>query len=159
MNILIDIEHYVKLNNIEKVKEKLDLYDDISTNFARKLLLISVERGYFELFKFLQERFKLDLGYDTNYLIGIASFSNKYEIVKYLMKQPSVDPADDNNYALFMATKYGDANLVKLLLSDSRVIKKLTFDQMERNGILGYFKEIYGIDSDEDVKIILNIMM
>jgi hypothetical protein len=24
---------------------------------------------------------------------------------------------------------------------------------------LGYFKEIYGIDSDEDVKIILNIMM
>jgi hypothetical protein len=154
-----EINSYILNNDLEKVKEYLNLHNDISENKKQLLMINTVNHGHLDILKYMVDKFGINLGFKKNYLIGIAARNDRYEVVKYLMNHPDVNPADDNNYAIQVARMWDITDIVKLLLSDSRVIKNLTYDQMNQIGLLEYFKEMYNIDSDEDIKIILNIMM
>jgi len=154
-----EINDYILKNDLEKVKEYLNLHNDISEDEKQLLMINAVKYDRLDILKYLINKFGINLSFKKNYLIGLAAMNSSYEIVKYLMNHPDINPADDNNYAIQVARMWDRTDIVKLLLSDSRVIKNLTYDQMNQIGLLEYFKEIYDIDSDEDIRIILNIMM
>lgn len=64
---------------------------------------------------------------ETNFCIKRAAKMGHIEIVKLLLQHPKVDPSAKENFALRVALFNQDSKMVKLLISDNRVLNKISY--------------------------------
>jgi hypothetical protein len=153
------IYKFLKNSSIEKIKDVLKHFRISDDNDIKMLANHAVRAGRLDVLKHIKELYDFDFSYDDQRLLIIAIMQEQYDIVKYLLTLPEVDPTVGNNDALRIVNRYNNAQIKKLLLSDPRVIKKLTMEDIYNYDLAGEFMELYNIDREEDINVILMMLI
>jgi len=153
------IYNFFKNSSIEKIKDILKFYHVTDDSDVEMLADLAVKAGRLDVLKHIRDFYDFDFSYNNQYLLINAIINGQYEIVKYLITLPEVDPSVDDNKPLQISNVHDQRQIKKLLLSDPRVIKKLTMEDIYNYDLTREFMELYNIDNEEDINVILMMLI
>jgi len=106
------IRHFVKINNIEQVKQLLqDSNVDPSVN-NNDPIYYTCTYGCLDMVKLLLQQEKVKISVNYNKAFQRACYGRNIKIAKYLLNNYTIDPSADNNEAILLVSK--NANLPRL---------------------------------------------
>ncbi|KAJ3268087.1 hypothetical protein HDV01_003484 [Terramyces sp. JEL0728] len=125
INLIVE-SHPVEYNSLYLLaceSEQLQLVKHLLPRIDNEMdgLHSCIINGYLELIKCIVNIKSVDLTFDDNVFIRLASFYGHTNIVQYLLNDERVDPASGQNESLKNACKYGYIEIAKLLIQDDRV--------------------------------------
>lgn len=89
------------------------------SNNIKYLLMVTCEKGYFEIFKLLyQPPLSPEL---ITIVLSIAARHNRFKILKTVLQNGTISPVVDNNYPIHVACEKGYLEIFCMLLADSRI--------------------------------------
>ena len=131
----IFIKH-VKNCNYENIKKWLNL--GVNPNYDKNGAIVTAASiGHINIVDLLLKDDRVNPSAQCNNAIVLAAYNGHIEIVKLLLTNNRIDPSDGNNQTIHWAdfyNKIGKTNIVKLLLTDIRVVNKLSIkDKIKYN--------------------------